>query len=92
MSTKIVVILPAGGLPLARTLITNFVLIIFWASYVIYLYNILWLLLPVTIGVYLSNACHYRSIFVHCLSLSVYICSIPVTIGVYLSTSCHCRG
>ena len=100
---------PAGG-------ITNFVLIIFWASYVVYLYNIHWLLhiqclslsgyicpMPVTIGVYLSNACHYRRIFVQCLhyrrifvqclslSLSAYICPLPVTIGVYLSIACHYR-
>ena len=71
-----------GGKPPAGW-ITNVVLIIFWASYVIYLYNIHWLLLihclslsayicpmTVTIGVYLSTACHYRRIFVHCLSLS----------------------
>ena len=36
---------------------------------------------PVTIGVYLSNACHNRRIFVQCLS----------PIGVYLSNACHCR-
>ena len=33
--------------------------------------------LPVTIGVCLSIACHYRRIFVHCLSLSAYICRSP---------------
>ena len=38
--------------------------------------------MPVTIGVYLSNACHYRRIFVQCMSLSAYICPMPVTIGV----------
>ena len=43
----------------------------------------------VTIGVYLSNACNYRRIFVQCLSLSAYICPMPVTIGVYLSDACH---
>ena len=43
--------------------------------------------MPVTIGAYLSNACHYRHIFVQCLSLSAYICPMPVTIGVYLSKS-----
>ena len=48
-------------------------------------------LLPVTISVYLSIACHYRRIFVHCLSLSASICPLPVTIGVYLSIACHYR-
>ena len=43
------------------------------------------------IGVYLSIACHYRRLFVHCLSLLAYICSLPVTIGVYLSNACHYR-
>ena len=70
----------AGGKPPAGW-ITNFVVIISWASYVIYLYNIHWLLhihclslsayictMPVTIGVYLSNTCHYLCIFVQCLS------------------------
>ena len=68
----------------------------------LYIYNIHWLLhihclspsayicpMPVTIGVYLSNACHYRRIFVQCLSLSAYISPMPVTIGVYLSNACH---
>ena len=48
-STKLVISVRAGGKPPAGW-ITNFVLIIFWASYVIYLYNIHW-----TIGVYFSN-------------------------------------
>ena len=72
-STKWVISVRAGGKPPAGW-ITNFVLIIFWASYVIYLYNIHCLSLseyacplPVTIGVYLSNACHYWRIFVQFL-------------------------
>ena len=94
----------AGGKSPAGRLTTNFVLIIFWASYVIYLYNIHWLLhihclslsayicpILVTIGVYLSNSYHYRRIFFQCLSLSAYICPMPVTIGVYLSNACHNR-
>jgi hypothetical protein len=47
--------------------------------------------LSVTISVYLSNACHYRRIFVQCLSLSAYIFPMPVTIGVYLSNACYYR-
>ena len=43
----------------------------------------------ISIGRYISIACHYRRIFVQCLSLSAYICPIPVTIGVYLSNACH---
>ena len=39
----------------------------------------------------ISNACHYRRIFVQCLSLSAHICPMPVTISVYLSNACHCR-
>ena len=35
-------------------------------------------MIPVTIGVYLSNVCHYRRIFVQCLSQSAYICPMPV--------------
>ena len=42
-STKLVISVRAVGKPPAGW-ITNFVLIIFWASYVIYLYNIHWLL------------------------------------------------
>ena len=42
-STKFVISFRAGGKHPAR-MITTFVLIIFWASYVIYLYNIHWLL------------------------------------------------
>ena len=37
----------------------------------------------------ISIACHYRRIFVQCLSLSAYICPLPVTISVYLSNACH---
>ena len=104
----------ASGKPPAGRMITNCVLIFFWASYVIYLYNIHWLLhihclslsayicpMPVTIGVYLSNGCHYGRIFVQCLSLSAYICpmpvtirnifAMPVTIGVYLPIACNDR-
>ena len=33
--------------------------------------------MPVTIGVFLSNACHYRRIFVQCRSLSGYILYEP---------------
>ena len=47
--------------------------------------------MPVTIGVYLSNACHHRRIFVHCLSLSAYTCPLPVTIGLYLSIAWYYR-
>ena len=43
--------------------------------------------IPVTIGVYMFNSCHYRCIFVQCLSLSTYICPMPVTIGLYLSNA-----
>ena len=42
-STKLVISIRAGGKPPAWR-ITNFELIISWASYVIYLYNIHWLL------------------------------------------------
>ena len=45
--------------------------------------------MSVTICVYVSNAFHYRRIFVQFLSLSAYICPIPITIGVYLSIVCH---
>ena len=38
-STKLMISVRAGGKPLAGW-ITNCVLVIFWASYVIYLYNI----------------------------------------------------
>ena len=41
--------------------------------------------MSVTITVYLSNVCHYRRIFVQCLSLSAYICPTLVIIGVHLS-------
>ena len=44
-----------------------------------------------TIGVCLSIACHYRRIFVQCLSLSAYICPMLVTIGVCLSNAWHDR-
>ena len=45
----------------------------------------------ISIGCYISIACHYRRIFVQCLSPSAYICPMPVTIGVYLSNACHYR-
>ena len=51
-------------------------------------YMFLW---PVSIGVHLSNACHYWRILVQCLSPSAYICPTPVTIDVYLSNACHYR-
>ena len=89
-TTKLVISIRAGGKPLAGR-ITNFVLIIFQASYVIYLYIIHWLLhihclsllayicpMPPTIGVYSSNACPHRHIFVQCQSLKAHICSMPV--------------
>ena len=44
-----------------------------------------------SIGCYISIACHYRRIFVQCLSPSAYICPMPVTIGVYLCNPSHNR-
>ena len=66
--TKLVVSVRAGGKPPAGW-ITNLIFTIFLASYVIYLYNIHWLLHII--------ACHYRRMFVQCLSLSAYICPMP---------------
>ena len=82
VSTKLVISVGAGGKPLqggSQILYSSFS-----GLAMLYIYII-------SIGCFTSVACHYRRIFVHCLSLSAYICQLPVTIGVFLSIVCHYR-